>query len=611
MTTKIALLVPVCSRNHKYESINESQFIKYLFKSFQATREQKYEYTVYVGVDSTDEFYMNHLNALADLGTTPIVLKDCEHKPANAWNKLLERAVKDNNEYFFQIGDDVEIKTNNWTSTFVEYLKAKNNFGIVGPIDRKALKARSESGKKPVLEQAFFHRTHYDIFGYLFYPQIHNHYCDDWLTETYSDRNAATILDNIECENMTRDERYTSKKVHLLESYILESSLRISNYLGDTTNKLKIIQDKNSYTIYIDTTLISKCTIMTGIQRVVTNIFKNIYKVHPMCKAISLTDQGPVTNNRFTESFCKLKRECLGEDTKVTFKSGDILFMLDNSIYYLENYSCALSSLKTGGLTIVPLVHDVIPITHPQYVTESHSNSFRKWFSSLENTCSGVICVSDTTKSEIYKLNSKLNVRSFSPGNKLVPSGHMRIMVIPPGKNVLMVGTIEPRKRYSDVLAQFEKIWETNTEINLIIVGKLGWMSDDLANRIETHPRIWKNLFWLCDTNDSDLIYLYRTCDLFLFASDAEGFGIPTIEAASHSVPLLLRDTPIFREVAGDNAIYFKDTEELPRIILDQTLSYPESRNVKMNSWEDSSLDVLRHLLKFRMEHLKNLKMLE
>ena len=58
---------------------------------------------------------------------------------------------------------------------------------------------------------------------------------------------------------------------------------------------------------------------------------------------------------------------------------------------------------------------------------------------------------------------------------------------------------------------------------------------------------------------------VYDSADALLAASEGEGFGLPLIEAAQHGLPIIARDIPVFREVAGENAYYFsgKDPQTL------------------------------------------------
>ena len=118
--SSIAILVPVCSRNQNYKNFKNIPFVNYLHKSLLATIDAQHEYTIFIGIDNTDTFYVKHfgdflfLNAPANLVIKPIILRDCEHKPAFAWNKLFQEAYDRGHDYFFQIGDDVEI-LGNWT----------------------------------------------------------------------------------------------------------------------------------------------------------------------------------------------------------------------------------------------------------------------------------------------------------------------------------------------------------------------------------------------------------------------------------------------------------------------------------------------------------------
>jgi glycosyltransferase involved in cell wall biosynthesis len=51
---------------------------------------------------------------------------------------------------------------------------------------------------------------------------------------------------------------------------------------------------------------------------------------------------------------------------------------------------------------------------------------------------------------------------------------------------------------------------------------------------------------------------IYVACSCLIAASEGEGFGLPLIEAAQHKLPILARDIPVFREIAGEHASFFK-----------------------------------------------------
>lgn len=602
--TKIGVLVPVCSRNQTYKSIDDTPLLKIFIKGFDETREEGYNYDIFIGIDDTDDFYMTKIESIYRFGFLPVVLNGCEHKPAKAWNMLLKEALNTGCEYFYQIGDDVELQTKGWTSVFITKLQSQNNVGVVGPFDKN--NPMKLNGQSPVIENAFFHKTHYDIFGYLFYPKIDNYYCDEWLTEIYRKHNKAHILEDVLCNNVIRDARYNPRPVNILNNFILEGYTRIANYQDI------YIPMSDSFTVFVDVSIISRIVKYTGIQHVVKSIAYHLANLFPATLFIQFRQNGaPITHNRYTESLRNLKHNSLGQDTEVIFKIGDVLFLLDDNVYYLHTIKHVLSSFKKAGLTVVSLVHSIIPITHPQYVTSEHNCAFTSWIKSVENVSSGIITVSQATKTELRNIYPDLSVKSFLLGCSTTPSdpGNHHIG-IHKGKNVLMVGKIIPRKCYVETLLVFEKIWETRQDINLVIVGRQGYLAEKILDRINSHLLLNKNLFLLNDVSDTDLTYFYKNSDIFLFSSDIEAFDIQIINAASHGLPLVLRDRPVFREIAGENALYFDDFDDLQTIITDITdcrLQAPKSSKIKTNDWADSALECLSHLLKFRMEHIRML----
>lgn len=127
--------------------------------------------------------------------------------------------------------------------------------------------------------------------------------------------------------------------------------------------------------------------------------------------------------------------------------------------------------------------------------------------------------------------------------------------------SILSVSTVEPRKAYGQMLSAFEILWNSGIDVNFIIVGRPGWKVDQLIARLERHPELGRRLFWLQGISDEYLDSIYSKTDGVLFASLVEGFGLAVIEGAQHGKPLILRDIPVFREIAGEHATYFTGVE--------------------------------------------------
>lgn len=241
MVTKIAILTPVCSRNQTYTHIEDTPLTKILIPSLKmdSKTNRQFYFTVFVGVDNNDEFYMQNIDYFTNNGMFAIILKDCNHKPARAWNQLLKVAYDEGYEYFFQVGDDVNILSPKWCEIFISKLKETNNIGIVGPHDPMNVIWRKENKLDLVIEQAFFHRKHYEIFQTLFHPLIDNIYCDDWLTHVYLSINKCfvSISAEIKYQNLMRNRRYDFKVVSELGEYVKEGVLTYQNYFKNKNSK--------------------------------------------------------------------------------------------------------------------------------------------------------------------------------------------------------------------------------------------------------------------------------------------------------------------------------------------------------------------------------------
>jgi len=142
-------------------------------------------------------------------------------------------------------------------------------------------------------------------------------------------------------------------------------------------------------------------------------------------------------------------------------------------------------------------------------------------------------------------------------------------------------------------------------DANLVIVGKEGWKDfpeelrrtiPEIVSRLRHHPELGRRLFWLEGISDEYLELIYATCTCLIAASEGEGFGLPLIEAAQHKLPIIARDIPVFREVAGNHALYFSGKEPLDLargikewLALHRFGKYPKSDGMTWLTWKESA----------------------
>ena len=126
---------------------------------------------------------------------------------------------------------------------------------------------------------------------------------------------------------------------------------------------------------------------------------------------------------------------------------------------------------------------------------------------------------------------------------------------------VLGVSTLEPRKGLESLIRGFCAL-QSRGELpghTLVLVGDRGWRDGPLARLInESGPRI----AWLGFVEDEELVSLYSGCDVFVYPSKYEGFGMPVLEARACGARVVTSDSPELREAGGNDAIYVTPGEE-------------------------------------------------
>jgi glycosyltransferase involved in cell wall biosynthesis len=123
-----------------------------------------------------------------------------------------------------------------------------------------------------------------------------------------------------------------------------------------------------------------------------------------------------------------------------------------------------------------------------------------------------------------------------------------------PDKFVLYAGTIEPRKNLSQLVRAFEKVSkEMNSDLQLVLAGRKGWVVDDLYKSLRK-SQAGKNVVFTGYLNDNELCALYSSCRLFVYPSFYEGFGLPPLEAMACGAPVIASRIPSIAEVVGPAA---------------------------------------------------------
>lgn len=362
--------------------------------------------------------------------------------------------------------------------------------------------------------------------------------------------------------------------------------------------------------IYVDVTEVFQNDKGTGIQRVTKEIAKNLKELLSETSEFGLC-----------EVYCKDGWYFVCKDkAPVDFCRGDILFLLDYSPWTICSIFLLYKYLLEHEIKVVSFFYDLIPIKYPEFCEEGIIRDCKKVVKRIFSF-SQIICDSNTVAAELkeylaenprirrnpdLKISYSLLGSDFAASTSGFNTKPRNIQECGESINFLMVSTVEPRKMYAQAVKAFDILWKKGLAVNLWIVGRPGWKNKKTISLIENHHELGKKLLWFkTGISDTELNDLYSKCDAVLFASLTEGFGLAVAEGAYHKKPLILRDLPVFREIADDNAFYFTGTqpEQLAEKIEEWIPLYkkgmePKSENIKLKTWKECSQRVLELLTK-------------
>ncbi|MBJ9027110.1 glycosyltransferase [Citrobacter braakii] len=407
----------------------------------------------------------------------------------------------------------------------------------------------------------------------------------------------------------------------------------ITNFLGsDDNDYIRVCKSlaKNFEPIprkrklFIDISELIQRDAKSGIQRVVREVINNLLIKSPKDYNVELVyatnDSDGFFNAR--KYGCKILNipDHWAEDNPIDYYPGDVFLGLDLQPEIVRSQYKKLKEMHNDGVHISYVVYDLLPVNQPQHFFPGAKETYNEWFSKI-TSFNSVVCISNTVANELRAWvaenapnNSKrLSIDYFHLGanpavrtsaNKDSDDLDNLISSLKNKNTFLVVSTIEPRKQHAEILKAFEQLWLENLDVNLVFVGKEGWMVEELVSKIKNHPQLDKHFFWFSGIDDNLLAEIYEISTCLICASTGEGFGLPIIEAAQHNLPVLARDIPVFREVGGDAVHYFAgESLEIAAAIkewisLKENHKIPKIENLNWLTWSQSTEQLINAVLR-------------
>lgn len=382
--------------------------------------------------------------------------------------------------------------------------------------------------------------------------------------------------------------------------------------------------------IYLDISATVRNDLKTGIERVARALVREMLLAPPSgfeVVPVYLCNEGGRWRVRRAMKYLAGQPgfEILNQQDEIVVPSkGDALIGLDlfsDGVVDAER-SGLYAYWRAAGAKIGYVVHDILPITRPEFFPPWAHDMHCAWMAAICAHSHMLICISEHVKRDVTQWMEE-NVREPGRRPELLVSHHgadvnasFPTFGFPAGAEqvlneiaarptFLMVGTIEPRKGHLQAVRAFERMWQTGVDVNLVIVGREGWKplpEEDRRNipatikAIQNCSELTKRLFWLDGISDEYLERVYAASSCLLSPSEGEGYGLPLIEAAQHSKPILARDIEVFREVAGDTATYFSGADDadlaqavLAWLDLNQKGQVPDVTRLRWDTWAQSA----------------------
>ncbi|HEY0144124.1 MAG TPA: glycosyltransferase family 1 protein [Thermoanaerobaculia bacterium] len=247
--------------------------------------------------------------------------------------------------------------------------------------------------------------------------------------------------------------------------------------------------------------------------------------------------------------------------------------LLRCDVYFAANYFLPRLHSAIARRRVIT-IHDLTYKRFPELLQKETLDNLESQMAREITIADAIVCVSDCTRRDLLAFYPVDPSRVFAIHSGLGTPPEAEPMESLPGRYLLFVSTVEPRKNLGVLLDAFERLRDSGAyDGYLVVVGKIGWKSGDIAKRLRG-----RKILHLDYLRAQQLATVYQNAEAFIFPSIYEGFGFPLLEAMAHGVPAIAARSSSLPEVGGDAALYFDPSDvaalegHLRRVTSDATL---------------------------------------
>jgi glycosyltransferase involved in cell wall biosynthesis len=291
---------------------------------------------------------------------------------------------------------------------------------------------------------------------------------------------------------------------------------------------------------------------------------------------------------------------------------GSVWFDLEPGWHDPEPRAELLPKLRASGVHTAVLIADVMPELFPEWFDRNQRRLFGDWLRAHLVGTELFLCISRCTERDLHRVAERAGVNR-PLRTQVVPLGADFPVVEPEsvdlpaeiGRYLLVVGTLEPRKNQRLVIEAFDRLARRHPDLGLVLVGKEGWLVQDLVDDVRGHPLAGRRLLWLEGVDDARLAWLYQHAFLAVAPSRYEGLGVPVMEALHHGCATVSSTGGALVE-AGDGRVEEIDPDDVDglTVVIEQHLLDPQhhaaaverTAGYRAPTWDDTAVAVADEL---------------
>jgi len=298
-----------------------------------------------------------------------------------------------------------------------------------------------------------------------------------------------------------------------------------------------------------------------GIERYTFNLVKNLLSIDEKNEYVLFLPY------KFPQAAIDLIKPNEERIKIVKIKTGKIPFISRHLIFSLTLYKQHLD-LMLFPANIIPLgyqkrsflfIHDLIIYKNPEWFPRGQFFVKKIVVPQSIKKAEKIFAISQATKKELQDI--------FNVADKKIEIIYPSVDIVPEAEEpeiekikqkfdlekryLFFVGTLEPRKNLVNLIQAFQKVVSEINDVDLYLAGHVGWHYEKIIMAAKK-KQLESNIKFLGSITNAEKMILMKNCNLFVFLSYDEGFGMPVLEAMKIGVPVVTSGRGGLSELISD-----------------------------------------------------------